>query len=81
LRLPRNVSGTQLAKALGKLGYVLVHQTGSHMRLTRRVDEEHHLTIPRHKPLKVGTLNGILKDVAEHLAISRLDLLELLFGK
>jgi len=35
------------------------------MRLTR-IDggQEKHLTIPAHKPLRVGTLRQILKDVA-----------------
>jgi hypothetical protein len=37
------------------------------MRLTR-IDggQEQHLTIPSHKPLRVGTLRQILKDVADH---------------
>ena len=37
------------------------------MRLTR-IDggQEQHLTIPAHKPLRVGTLKQILKDVADH---------------
>ena len=39
-----------------------------------------HVTIPNHDPLKVGTLAGILNDVAAHLEISRDELIERLFG-
>ncbi|MBN2238586.1 MAG: hypothetical protein JW712_02340 [Dehalococcoidales bacterium] len=41
---------------------------------------EHHLTIPRHKPLKIGTLSNIINDVAEYLKIDRNQLLEELFS-
>ena len=40
----------------------------------------HDLTIPRHKPLRVGTLHGILKDVAHQQAISREQVIADLFG-
>jgi len=56
-------------------------QTGSHMRLTTLQGGEHHITIPRHKSLRVGTLNGILTDVAEHLEIEREALVRALFEK
>ncbi len=36
---------------------------------------QHHVTIPDHDPLRLGTLNAILKDVAEHLGIARDELL------
>lgn len=51
------------------------------MRLTTQQGGEHHITIPRHASLRIGTLNAILKDVAEHLDISREALIESLFGK
>jgi predicted RNA binding protein YcfA (HicA-like mRNA interferase family) len=69
-----------LAKALARLGYEVTRQTGSHVRLTRHEGGEHHLTIPRHRPLKVGTLAAILRDVADHARMSREELLERLFG-
>ena len=57
MRLPRNLSGAKLVKSLKKLGYIQTRQTGSHIRLTWSLDEdEHHITIPNHTPLKVGTL-------------------------
>jgi predicted RNA binding protein YcfA (HicA-like mRNA interferase family) len=79
LRLPRDISGDELARRLGRIGYSIMRQTGSHMRLTITLPTEHHVTIPRHDALRVGTLAGILDDIAEHLEISREDLLERLF--
>lgn len=63
-----------------RLGYTVGHQTGSHMRLTTQRNGEHHLTIPAHGPLHVGTLSGILRDVAAHHCLTRDTLLEILFG-
>ena len=79
MRLPRDLSGTELARALGRLGYEATRQTGSHVRVTRSDGGEHHVTIPDHDPLKVGTLNSILRDVAAHLGLAREELLEKLF--
>lgn len=80
MKLPRDLTGRQLVKALSTLGYVVTHQTGSHIRLTTQNNGEHHITIPEHDPLKVGTLNAILRDVAGHAGSSREELLEMLFG-
>jgi predicted RNA binding protein YcfA (HicA-like mRNA interferase family) len=67
VRIPRDLNGADLAKRLGQFGYTITRQSGSHMRLTRiDVGREQHLTIPAHKPLRVGTLRQILKDVADH---------------
>jgi len=79
LRLPRDISGDELAERLKRLGYRVTRQTGSHMRLTTPRGGEHHVTIPRHSPLRLGTLAGILAEVAQHLAVSRDDLYGLLF--
>ena len=67
MRIPRDLNGTDLAKQLGQFGYSITRQSGSHIRLTR-IDggQEQHLTIPSHKPLRVGTLRQILKDVSDH---------------
>ena len=81
MRLPRDVSGDDLAKALAYLGYRVTRQTGSHLRLTTLEGGEHHITIPRHAALRVGTLAGILGDVAQHFALTREDLIERLFGR
>jgi hypothetical protein len=49
------------------------------MRLTTQVRGEHHVTIPAHRSLRIGTLAGILGDVAGHLEITREALVEQLF--
>ncbi len=79
MRLPRDLSGTDLARALGKLGYEATRQTGSHMRLTTQENGEHHITIPRHDPLRVGTLSAILSDVAGHFGTNRDEIVRRLF--
>jgi hypothetical protein len=50
------------------------------VRLTWHLDGEHHITIPRHRHLKVGTLNSILKDIAAHLKMSKDELVRTLWG-
>lgn len=79
MRLPRDLSGTQLAKHLRRTGYQVTRQTGSHIRLTIDTPVQHHITIPAHDPLKVGTLGAILAEVAAHLKLTREELLERLF--
>ena len=81
MRLPRDLSGEDLAQALPVLGYTVTRQTGSHMRLTTLERGEHHVTIPKRDPLRVGTLAGILADVAEHFELTREELLAKLFGR
>jgi predicted RNA binding protein YcfA (HicA-like mRNA interferase family) len=56
MKLPRNISGADLAQAMKNLGYSVTRQTGSHMRLTTQQQGEHHVTSPCHDPLRVGTL-------------------------
>jgi predicted RNA binding protein YcfA (HicA-like mRNA interferase family) len=81
MKLPRDLSGDDLARALGVLGYRVIRQTGSHMRLVTLEHGEHHVTIPKRPSLRVGTLAGILGDVAQHFELTRNDLLTRLFGK
>lgn len=61
------------------MGYEVTRQTGSHLRLTTQREGEHHVTVPLHDALRIGTLAGILGDVADHLGMSREELAELLF--
>lgn len=81
MKLPRDVSGAQLAKALASLGYRVSRQTGSHIRLSCEQPKQHHVTIPNHDELRIGTLAAILGDVAEHHGLSRDALVEKLFGR
>jgi len=80
MKLPRDVSGVKLARSLSVLGYRITRQTGSHLRLTCDQPEQHHVTIPNHSELRVGTLAAILSAIAEHHGLSREDLLNRLFG-
>jgi predicted RNA binding protein YcfA (HicA-like mRNA interferase family) len=79
-RLPRDVSGLEVAKLLEAFGYVVTRQKGSHIRLTTQEGGEHHVTVPNHDALRMGTLNGVLKDVAEHAGMTRDVVAERLFG-
>lgn len=80
MKLPRDLGGEELAALLGRYGYKITRQTGSHMRLTSTAKGfEHHTTIPEHKPLKVGILDHILNGIAAYLEIEHQKLLEELF--
>ena len=82
MKLPRDLPGEQLASLLRRYGYETTRQTGSHLRLTSTAKgSEHHITIPRHKELKVGTLNAVLSDVAGYLEMNREELAEDLLGR
>ena len=79
-RLPRDLSGSDLAKLLEAFGYVVTRQKGSHFRLTTQEGGEHHVTVPKHDALRTGTLNGVLKNVSEHAGVARDVIVEQLFG-
>jgi len=60
-RLPR-ISSKEAIRALERLGFEKVRQTGSHVVLKRITENgEMGCVVPLHKELKLGTLNGILK--------------------
>lgn len=80
MRLPRDISGHDLVKYLKPYGYVVTRQAGSHIRLTTQQNGQHHITIPAHDPLKVGTLSAILGDIATHFNKGKDELLQELFG-
>ena len=58
MKLPRDVKGSEAARALQRLGYVVQRQTGSHLILRR---EGRTVVVPQHKPLKPGTLKGVIE--------------------
>jgi predicted RNA binding protein YcfA (HicA-like mRNA interferase family) len=81
VKLPRQVSGEELARLLHPYGYQITRQTGSHLRLTSKFKgSEHHVTIPAHKELRVGTLSAVLTEVASYLETERKELIGKLFG-
>jgi predicted RNA binding protein YcfA (HicA-like mRNA interferase family) len=59
-RLPV-VSGAALIAALERVGWEVVRQRGSHVRL-KHPGRSLFLVVPLHKELRRGTLDGILKD-------------------
>jgi predicted RNA binding protein YcfA (HicA-like mRNA interferase family) len=63
-RLPQ-VSGRALIRLLASLGYEVIRQRGSHVRV-RKISAlgEHNLTVPDHEALAKGTLNDILTRVS-----------------
>jgi len=65
-----------LVKALRSLGYQIVRQDGSHIRLTTGQNGEHHLTVPNHDPMRLGTFHGILKDTSLHHGLTVEELLD-----
>ena len=81
MKLPRDISGNQLIKNLKPLGYIVTRQTGSHIRLSTEQNGQHHITIPKHDPLKIGTLAPILADIAVHFNLSKNKLTELIFSQ
>ena len=79
MRIPRDINASDLVRALRVLGYEHVRQDGSHIRLTTTMGGIHHITVPNHRPLKVGTLlGGVLKPVAAHHNLTIDELLEML---
>jgi predicted RNA binding protein YcfA (HicA-like mRNA interferase family) len=79
MRLPRDLSGPDLVRVLKPLGYSITRQTGSHTRLTTQQNGEHHITIPNHSALRIGTLAAILFDVSHHFEMERDELVGYLF--
>jgi predicted RNA binding protein YcfA (HicA-like mRNA interferase family) len=65
VKLPRGVSGERLIQVLSGLGYVVIRQKGSHVRLMHPGPPEHKISVPLHNPLKTGTLHAILAEVAQ----------------
>ncbi len=80
MRMPRDLTGRDLVLSLKSLGYEVTRQTGSHIRLTTTMRGQHHVTVPDHRPLRVGTLGAILGDIATHFGMSRDELAARLFG-
>lgn len=80
MRLSRNVSARELIKSLSKIGYEVSRQRGSHIRLTCKFPAEHHITIPNHDPIRIGTLSSILSEIAVSRGQTKEDLIRDVFG-
>ena len=79
MKVPRDLSGAQLVKVLCRdWGYRMVHQEGSHIILQTDTPTPQLLSVPNHNPLRVGTLNSIVRAVSSHIGVERQQLLEAL---
>ena len=77
MKLPRDLSGEELIKHLCKRWeYQRVHQVGSHVILQSQQPSPHRIAVPAHSPLRVGTLNGILSNVASHKNVAKEEILK-----
>ena len=57
------VSGRQMVLALERIGYQVVRQRGSHVRMRHASEPVRRpVTVPQHRELKPGTLRAILRD-------------------
>jgi predicted RNA binding protein YcfA (HicA-like mRNA interferase family) len=80
MKIPRDLNSDDIIKLLKPYGYKSTRQTGSHIRLTTEEKGQHHITVPHHDPIKIGTLSAILGEVANHLNVPKQDFLQELFG-
>lgn len=79
MKIPRDLSGAQLVKVLCRnWGYRVIHQEGSHLILQTDTPAHQRLSVPNHNPLRVGTLNGIVRAVSAHKGVERQRLLDTL---
>jgi predicted RNA binding protein YcfA (HicA-like mRNA interferase family) len=58
MKIPRDLSGGDVAKALKRLGFRFVRQKGSHMVFRK---EDKVAVVPDHNPIRIGTLMSVLK--------------------
>jgi len=63
---------------LKRLGYQKAKQEGSHISCVRSNGKKHRVIVPRHKPIKVGTLQDIIRRLAQQLEVSEDHVMELL---
>jgi predicted RNA binding protein YcfA (HicA-like mRNA interferase family) len=76
VKLPRELNGRDLARVLcARWAYRQVNQVGSHIVLQTETPQHHRLSIPDHRPLRIGTLNAILRQVAAAKRVAREDIL------
>lgn len=76
MKLPRDLHGRELVQALcARWAYRKVNQVGSHVVLQTDTPRHHRLVVPDHKPLRVGTLNAILREVAAAKGVTREEIL------
>jgi predicted RNA binding protein YcfA (HicA-like mRNA interferase family) len=77
MKLPRDLNGVDLVRHLCKHhAYRQVNQEGSHIILETLHPRPHRLSVPAHSPLRIGTLNAILRAVAAVKGVEKEDILK-----
>lgn len=77
MKIPRDLFGRDLARVLcAKWGYQKVNQVGSHIILQTETPGHHRVSVPDHKPLRIGTVNAILREVAAAKGVAREEILD-----
>ena len=82
MKLPRDLSGTEVAWRLARdYGYRVTRNRGSHMTVTLTAGgDQHQVTVPRHRDMRIGTLDAIIADVAAFLGLPKQAVRATLFG-
>ena len=82
MKLPRDLSGTEVARRLARhYGYRVTRSRGSHMTVTLSAEaQQHQVTVPRHRDVRIGTLDAIIADVAAFLGLPKQAVRDTLFG-
>ena len=71
------ITGQKLITVLSSMGYQVVRQKGSHIRLEKSTPAgTHKITVPNHNPIAKGTLNDILSRVAMWNQVSKEELIK-----
>ena len=77
MKLPRDLSGARLVQVLCReFDYRVVHQVGSHVILQTESPRHHRLAVPDHSPVRIGTLNAILRAVANAKDIDKREIVD-----
>jgi len=72
MKLPRDVDGGVLVELLCRhFGYRKIHQVGSHIVIQCDQPKHHRIAVPNHTPLRLGTLNAILRAVERSTGLAR----------
>jgi predicted RNA binding protein YcfA (HicA-like mRNA interferase family) len=58
MKIPRDVNGSEAARALRRAGFEMLRQTGSHLIMRKG---SRTVVVPQHKPIKPGTLKGMIE--------------------
>ncbi|AFZ49053.1 type II toxin-antitoxin system HicA family toxin [Dactylococcopsis salina] len=79
MKIPRDLKGSDFARVLCRQwDYKVVHQQGSHIILDTEIPSHQRISIPNHNPLRLGTLNSILRAVSRHKGVAKAEIINTL---